>query len=89
MLILNFSTNFYFDQYRLAFELRDLFIGLAKGVLFAFIIAIVPSDEGLNVEGRLQAIGEATTRAVVYTVLGVLAADTVVNAIFYFIPVFA
>lgn len=89
LLFLDFSTSFYFDQYRIAFELRDLFIGLAKGVLFAFIIAIISSDEGLNVEGRLQAIGEATTRAVVYTVLGVLAADTVVNAVFYFIPILA
>jgi ABC-type transporter Mla maintaining outer membrane lipid asymmetry permease subunit MlaE len=34
----------------------------------------------------VAAIGEAATRAVVFCMIGVLAADTLVNAIFYFIP---
>jgi phospholipid/cholesterol/gamma-HCH transport system permease protein len=87
--ILNFSTAFFLDQYRIAFEVRDLVIGLAKSVIFAFIIAMVAADEGLNVEGHMAAIGEAATRAVVYAVIGVLGADTIVNAVFYFIPVLA
>ncbi|MEJ7808796.1 MAG: ABC transporter permease [Gemmatimonadaceae bacterium] len=87
--ILKFSTSFFLDQYRVAFELRDLVIGLAKSILFAFLIVIVAADEGLNAESRVAAIGEATTRAVVYAVIGVLGVDTVVNAIFYFIPVLA
>jgi phospholipid/cholesterol/gamma-HCH transport system permease protein len=66
--------------------MRDLIVGLGKSVIFAFVIGLVASDEGLNVQGRVAAIGEATTRAVVYSVLGVLAADTLVNVIFYFIP---
>ena len=64
----------------------DLVVGLGKSVIFAFIIAFVAADEGLNVEGRVTAISEATTRGVVYSVLGVLGADTLVNVIFYFIP---
>lgn len=87
--ILDVSSRFYFDQFRSAFELRDLFIGLIKSVAFAYLIAIVACDEGLNVEGDVQSIGAAASRAVVFTVLGVLAADTIINAIFYFIPVFA
>ncbi len=85
---LGFGTSFFAEQYRLAFQLRDLIIGLVKSILFAFIIALVASDEGINVENRVAAIGEAATRAVVLAVLGVLAADTVVNAVFYFIPSF-
>jgi phospholipid/cholesterol/gamma-HCH transport system permease protein len=88
-LILKFSTSVFFEQFRLAFELRDLLIGLAKSVIFAFIIVMVAADEGLNVESRVAAIGEATTRAVVFAVIGVLGVDTVVNAVFYFIPVLA
>jgi phospholipid/cholesterol/gamma-HCH transport system permease protein len=87
--ILDVSTRFYFDQFRQAFELRDLFIGLVKSIVFAYLIAIVACDEGINVGGEVHAIGAAASRAVVYTVLGVLAADTVINAIFYFIPVLA
>jgi phospholipid/cholesterol/gamma-HCH transport system permease protein len=86
-LFLKFSTAYFFTQFRLAFQVRDLFVGLAKSVVFAFIIVIAAADEGLNVESRVAAIGEATTRAVVYASIGVLAVDTMVNAIFYFIPV--
>jgi phospholipid/cholesterol/gamma-HCH transport system permease protein len=86
---LDFSSSFFLDQLRLGFEIRDVFVGLAKSVIFAFIIVMVAADEGLNVESRVAAIGEATTRAVVYAVIGVLGADTIVNAVFYFIPVFA
>lgn len=85
-LFLDFSTSFFLEQLRLAFEVRDLFIGLAKSVIFAFIIVMVAADEGLNVEGSVAAIGVATTRAVVYAVIGVLGVDTIMNAVFYFIP---
>lgn len=87
--ILDVSTRFYFDHFRSAFELRDLFIGLIKSVVFAYLIAIVSCYEGLNIEGKLHGIGTAASRAVVYTVLGILASDTLVNAVFYFIPMFA
>lgn len=87
--ILDVSTRFYFDHFRSAFELRDLFIGLVKSVVFAYLIAIVACYEGLNVEGKMHGIGAAASRAVVYTVLGVLASDTIINAVFYFIPMFA
>jgi phospholipid/cholesterol/gamma-HCH transport system permease protein len=87
--ILDVSTRFYFDQFRSAFELRDLFIGLVKSIVFAYLIAIVACDEGLNPGREVHAIGSAASRAVVFTVLGVLASDTVINAVFYFIPVLA
>lgn len=86
VLILDVGTTFYLDQLRSSLALRDLFVGLAKSLLFALIIAIIPADEGLSVGRRLGAIGAAATRAVVFSMIGVLAADTLVNAVFYFIP---
>jgi ABC-type transporter Mla maintaining outer membrane lipid asymmetry permease subunit MlaE len=50
------------------------------------VIAIISADEGLNAERKPHAIGAAATRAVVFCLIGVLAMDTMVNAIFYFIP---
>jgi phospholipid/cholesterol/gamma-HCH transport system permease protein len=85
-LFLSYSSSFFVEEFRVAFELRDLVVGLGKSIVFAFIIGLVAADEGLNVEGRVAAIGEAATRAVVYSVLAVLAVDTLVNAVFYFIP---
>ncbi|HEY7233625.1 MAG TPA: ABC transporter permease [Gemmatimonadaceae bacterium] len=85
-LFLGFNSRFYLEQIRTSLSTSDIAIGAAKSLAFAFIIAIIAADEGLGVDRRVAAIGEATSRAVVYCLLGVLAADTLVNAIFYFIP---
>ena len=83
---LRLNTVLYLEQVRTAVAMRDFLIGIAKSLLFALIIAVVAADEGLNVERRAAAIGEAAARSVVFCLLGVLAADTFVNAVFYFIP---
>ena len=83
---LGFSPSYFFEQFRSGFELRDVFIGLGKSVIFAFVLGIIAADEGLKAERRMSAIGNAATRAVVFCLIGVLGADTLVNAIFYFIP---
>jgi phospholipid/cholesterol/gamma-HCH transport system permease protein len=85
---LGYNTNYYLGQFRDAFDLRDFVVGLGKSVIFAFVISIIASDEGLSVEPRVAAIGGAATRAVVFCMIGVLAADTLVNVVFYFIPRF-
>jgi phospholipid/cholesterol/gamma-HCH transport system permease protein len=83
---LGFNSRYYLEQIRTSLSAADLAIGVAKSFLFGFVIAIIASDEGLGVDRRVTAIGEAASRAVVYCLLGVLAADTLVNAVFYFIP---
>ena len=83
---LGFNSRFYLEQIRSSLAISDLAIGVVKSLLFGFVIAIVASDEGLGVERRVGAIGEAASRAVVYCLLGVLTADTLINAVFYFIP---
>ena len=85
-ILLGSTTGFYLEQLHDSFALRDLAAGLGKSLVFAAIVGIVSADEGLGVERRVAAIGRAATRAVVFALLGVLVADTVINAIFYFIP---
>ena len=85
-LFLGFNSRFYLAQIRTSLSTSDIAIGVVKSFLFAFVIAIIASDEGLGVDRRVAAIGEAASRAVVYCLLGVLATDTLVNAVFYFIP---
>jgi phospholipid/cholesterol/gamma-HCH transport system permease protein len=83
---LGYSTDRFVSQIREAFLTRDLGVGIGKSIIFALIIAVIASDEGLSADRRASAIGEAATRAVVYSLILVLGADTFVNAIFYFIP---
>jgi phospholipid/cholesterol/gamma-HCH transport system permease protein len=84
--VLGYNTGLYLEHLHESLALRDVGVGLAKSVLFATLIGLVAADEGLRVERRVSAIGAAATRAVVYCLIGVLAADTVVNAVVYFIP---
>jgi phospholipid/cholesterol/gamma-HCH transport system permease protein len=84
--VLGFNTALYLEHLHDSLAIRDVGVGLAKSVLFAILIALVAADEGLRVERRVSAIGAAATRAVVFCLLGVLAADTLVNVIVYFIP---
>jgi len=85
-LFLGFNSRFYLEQIRTSLSTSDIATGVAKSLIFGFVIAIIASDEGLSVDRRVTSIGEAASRAVVYCLLGVLAADTLVNAILYFIP---
>ena len=89
VIFLGFNTSYFLEQFRNAYELRDLFVGLAKSLLFGFVLGVIAADEGLSVHRRFAEIGQAATRSVVYSLIGVLAADTIVNVVFYFIPTFA
>ena len=84
--VLGFNTALYLEHLHESLAIRDVGVGLAKSVIFAVLIALGSADEGLGVERRVSAIGSAATRAVVHCMIGVLAADTVVNAVVYFIP---
>ncbi|HEX6059740.1 MAG TPA: ABC transporter permease [Gemmatimonadaceae bacterium] len=89
VIFLGFNTSYFLEQFRNAYELRDLFVGLAKSLLFGFVLGVIAADEGLSVHRRFAEIGQAATRSVVYSLIGVLGADTIVNVVFYFIPTFA
>ena len=84
--VLGFNTALYLEHLHESLAVRDVGVGLVKSGLFALVIGLVAADEGLGVQRRVSAIGAAATRAVVLCLLGVLAADTVVNALVYFIP---
>ena len=84
--ILGYNTALYLESLHESLAISDVGVGLAKSILFASLIGIIAADEGLRVERRVTAIGAAATRSVVYCLLGVLGADTAVNAFVYFIP---
>ena len=84
--VLGFNTALYLQHLHESLAMRDVAVGMGKSLFFAGLIGIIAADEGLRVERRVSAIGAAATRAVVFCLVGVLAADTVVNVVVYFIP---
>lgn len=65
-------------------ELKDIYTGLLKAVVFGIIIALVVCFEGLNAQGGAQGVGRATTRSVVLSFILIIAADCILTAFFYF-----
>jgi phospholipid/cholesterol/gamma-HCH transport system permease protein len=64
-------------------ELRDVFSGLVKSLIFATVIVQVGCMEGFRVKGGADAVGRSTTSAVVRSTFLVILADVFFTAIFY------
>lgn len=66
-------------------DMRDIFTGLLKSVVFAIIIVNVGCMEGFRVRGGPEAVGRSTTTAVVRSISLVILADVFFTAIFYLV----
>jgi phospholipid/cholesterol/gamma-HCH transport system permease protein len=84
---LAFSIDMSFLVYsRAVFEsilLRDIWLTLIKSVVFATVIVQVGYLEGLRVSGGPEAVGRATTSAVVKSTFLVIVADLAATWFFY------
>jgi phospholipid/cholesterol/gamma-HCH transport system permease protein len=58
-----------------ALEFSDLMQGMAKPVMFGFLLATIGCYKGLTVRGGTQGVGRATTQAVVSSSVAILVSD--------------
>jgi phospholipid/cholesterol/gamma-HCH transport system permease protein len=76
-----FSHNDYITGLRLFFEPHNIFIMLVKAATFAIILTSVSCYQGYFVKGGSIELGEASTRAVVYSIILILVADYIIALI--------
>jgi len=62
---------------------QDIWGGVLKGLVFGLIIGVVSCQQGLDTEGGADEVGRSTTRAVVRSIVLIIAADLFVTAILY------
>ncbi len=62
---------------------QDVWGGVFKAVLFGFIIGVVCCQQGLDTRGGADEVGRSTTRAVVRSIVLIIAADLFVTALLY------
>ncbi len=86
-LVLGISLFEFIVQLRQAVGVNDLFVGLVKAPLFAFLIAMVGCFEGFRVSRSAESVGHATTRAVVEGIFLVIVLDAVLSIFFQIIGV--
>jgi len=82
---LGLTHALYIKMTFLPLELKDIFSGLFKTLIFASIICTVSCYEGMRVEGGAEGVGLATTRAVVTSFIMIIVSDAIFTVLFYFL----
>jgi phospholipid/cholesterol/gamma-HCH transport system permease protein len=80
--LLDVSLLQYVERVRHAVDGSDLFVGLFKAPVFAFVIAVVGCMHGLRVRGSAESVGRETTRAVVRAIFLVIVLDALFSILF-------
>ncbi len=62
----------------------DLYSGLIKSAVFAWVVITIACNAGLHVDGGAEGVGQATTASVVYSLLAMLVLNAVLTGIFFF-----
>ncbi|MBU0914917.1 MAG: ABC transporter permease [Gammaproteobacteria bacterium] len=76
-LMLDLNSSVYVQRLMVATSATHLFLGLAKALVFGAWIAMAGCFAGLHAERSAAGVGEASTRAVVRGIVGVIALDAV------------
>ena len=63
--------------------LADVILGLSKALLFGAAIPVVTAQAGLGAAGGAEAVGEATTRAVIWALVTLLGLDLCMSLLAY------
>jgi len=79
---LGLDTYQYWNSAYQALKYDDVITGLAKPLVFGFIIATVGCYYGMNTKGGTQGVGRSTTQAVVASSVLILATDAVLTQLF-------
>src|SRR5438876_3864407 len=81
---LDFNTAGYVLRALESADTWDLYSGMIKSVVFAWIIITVACNAGLHVEGGAEGVGQATTGSVVQALLAMLVTNALLTGIFFF-----
>ncbi len=76
------SASFYLQRTFQVLTFDDIWVGIAKPIVFAFLIAIIGCYNGLNARGGADGVGRATTNTVYVVAIGVLISDFFITKLF-------
>lgn len=80
-LVLRLDTHQYWSSAWQTLVFSDVFTGLAKPVVFGFIVATIGCYYGLSTKGGTQGVGRSTTEAVVASMILIIAVDVFITRI--------
>ena len=81
VLMLDLTANAYLAQTFVTLTPFDVFLGVLKSGVFAFLISWIGSFRGFRVRGGAAGVGEATTSAVVSSIFLIILTDSVFSVV--------
>ena len=78
-IILGLDAHEYWSNAWQTLGFSDVFMGLAKPVVFGFLVSTIGCYYGLSTKGGTQGVGRATTEAVVASMILIIAVDVFVT----------
>jgi len=82
---LDLTTYAYLSETIKSISAVGIIRGIVKAMVFALLIAGIGCQRGFNVRGGAQAVGTATTSAVVAAMFSIIIADSAFAILFYYI----
>ncbi|MEX1118380.1 MAG: ABC transporter permease [Terrimicrobiaceae bacterium] len=82
---LDMNTGGYITRIISAADPMDLYSGVIKSVVFAWLIGTISCQKGLTVKGGAEGVGRSTTGSVVTSIISMLVANAILTATFFFI----
>jgi len=82
---LDLTVYSYVQQTARSLEVFDVISGLLKSLVFAVLIAVVGCQRGFGVRGGAQAVGRATTSAVVTALFLIIVTDSVFAILLHYL----
>lgn len=79
---LDISSSMFLSIFQDKIPVRHFLIGMCKAPVFAFFIALIGCQQGLNVSGSAQSVGRHTTSAVVQSISVVIFIDALAALFF-------
>lgn len=81
--ILDVDFTLYFRNALDALDIKDVYSGLFKALIFGVSIAIIGCTQGLKTEGGAAGVGRSTMKAVVISFVSILVIDYFLTWMFY------
>lgn len=83
--IVGISSGIFLYQSFKYISIKDFLVGLLKVIVFSILVINVSSYEGLNAYGGAEGVGDASTRAVVFSFFLIIFTNLLLTGLFYFI----
>lgn len=79
--LLSLDPGVFTDRIKSMLNPDDLFQGLIKALVFGYAVSLIACRHGFYASGGAVGVGQATTRAVVWSVVGVFVLDTALTSV--------